>query len=340
MTNAVLLTIALSTVLSQSSEPLANDGLFREYGELTVGIWEGEFKSQTSFPGLVDEGDVITFRSKTKWILDKKATQTNATFYVNGVMVGTVQDMTSWDRSTKEIVKMGCNSLGGQPRSVIRKDDTGWFEVSAEAGFDGKKSAGTSITTYSNDGKKAKTVFPGGFSPTGDILPPLTINLKRADESMPTAKDYLDFVAPLVGTWDSQVIDANGKVLMETTSEWSMTPGNICAVSTEKTKDGTPVTASIHGYNPAEKNWQVTRYMADGSTARMDVEIDKKTLAGGAKAGVNYKYTLTETPVDGEVLISSWTAHLTTDNTLELRFVQGDNAKNIAKIILTRKQKK
>jgi len=78
--------------------------------------------------------------------------------------------------------------------------------------------------------------------------------------------------------------------------------------------------------------------MADGSTARMDVEIDKKTLAGGAKAGVNYKYTLTETSVDGETTTSWWTAHLTTDDVLELRFVRGDNPKNIAKIIYSRQQ--
>ncbi len=118
-----------------------------------------------------------------------------------------------------------------------------------------------------------------------------------------------------------------------------MAPGNMCVMSSEKLADGAPFAASIHGYNPAKRNWQVIRHMADGSGACMDVEIDKKTLTGGAKAGVNYKYTLTETSVNGETSTSWWTAHLTTDNTLELRFVRGDNAKSIAKIVYSRTQK-
>lgn len=338
MINAALLSIALSTVIGQTAD--ANDEMFREWGDLQVGIWEGEFKIQESFPGLVEKGDPITFRTVTRWSQNRKVLVGSTEFQINGVAAGTGMDITGWNPLTQEITRFSMGSLGGITVAAIWKKDDRWVEVRSGVGFaNGRRFGGEAMTTYSDDGKTATAVFPGGFSLAGELLPPLTIKVKRVDDSMPTAKDYLTFVAPLVGTWEAKVVDVDGKVVMKTISEWKMAPGNMCAMSSEKLEDGTPVAASIHGYNPANRNWQVTRHMADGSTARMDAEIDKKTLAGGAKAGVNYKYTLTETSVDGETSTSWWTAHLTTDDTLELRFVRGDNTKKIAKIIYSRKQK-
>jgi hypothetical protein len=337
MVSAALLSIALSTISCQTTE--ADDGLFREWGELHVGIWEGEFQAQEPLPGLLDKGDPITFRTVTKWSQNKKVLVSRTEFQINGVTAGTVMDITGWNPLTKELTRFSLGSLGGFTVAAISKKDDRWVEVRSGVGFaDGKRFGGEAMTTYSDDGRTATTVFPGGFSLAGELLPPLTITVKRIDDSMPTAQDYLTFVAPLAGTWHAEVLDADGKMLMKTTSEWKMAPGNMCAMSSEKLEDGTPLAASIHGYNPATRNWQVIRHMADGSGACMDVEIDKKTLAGGPKAGVNYKYTLTEISVDGETSTSWWTAHLTTDNTLELRFVRGDNAKNIAKIVYSRKQ--
>jgi hypothetical protein len=199
MINAALITIALSTVIGQTEDASAEYELFREFGEHTVGTWDGEFKMQFSMPGLVEKGDVIKFRTVTKWIFDKKATESETRIEVNGNVVGSGKGMACWDRSTKEIVGMSVGSLGGRTQSVFRKDGDRWIETRTAVGVDGKKSATTAAMTYSEDGNTATAVFPGGFSPTGEILPPLTIKLKRVQPQ--SHNENLKPLMPLIGKW-------------------------------------------------------------------------------------------------------------------------------------------
>ena len=327
MVKATLIATLLSTVVGQAPTASSDYDQFTEYGQLTVGTWEGEFASQIALPEVVEKGDTIKFRSIAKWILNKQAIESNTVVLINGVVAGNLKGLTYWDQSTNEIVGTSCGSFGGYTQSVFRKDGAAWIETRTGVSVDGKKIALRAVVIYAKDGNSAKAVFPGDVELSGEVVPPLTIALKRVDGTSPTHQDYIDFVTPYFpGQWDHKAIDKGGNVLAEGTTQMVMAPGKACVISHSTTKDGTPVSTGMHGYNSQTRRWEVTEHFVDGTIATLDVNFDAETLKGGIKDGFTYSYELTKTTPDGKTSQSSWTAHIIDRNTLEMSFVKGDNA--------------
>ena len=129
---------------------------------------------------VLKQGDKVTVRSSTKWILDKTALELGWEADINGKPAGCGKALIGWDRSTKEIVTLGFGSFGGCGKSTFHKVGERWIEANVGAGLDGRKHAGQTVITFAEDGNTQVHEITGRVSPEGEPLPHFTITYKRA----------------------------------------------------------------------------------------------------------------------------------------------------------------
>lgn len=176
---AVLFSCGLLLGQGQDKAPESNYDHLKEFGEAFVGEWTGEFAFDCDIPGVIKEGDKVIVRSSIKWILNKTALENNWEADINGKPAGSGKALIGWDRSARRIRSFGVGSFGGCGESTYEKVGDKWIEANVGAGIEGRRYAGSTITTFSDDGNTHVAEGIGRTSITGEVLPKLTITHKR-----------------------------------------------------------------------------------------------------------------------------------------------------------------
>jgi hypothetical protein len=151
MLSFAALVVAASTVVGQAeAQPPSNYEHLKSV-EWIVGTFEAKGKAQDGIPGVVDEGEDITFRLEFEWTLKKSAMVGEITIASKNGVYMRHRGMLGWNAADEQIVSGGFDSLGGMGVAQWNKDENGWKLKTMGALGNGTKTAGTLIFSDISD---------------------------------------------------------------------------------------------------------------------------------------------------------------------------------------------